>query len=283
MDKGWPRLEAERTAKQVAGLYEAEGAARNPWTVFLVGGVYRVAREAGQVSVFDHATKARAEDVRRLLNDVEHSIIYKGYEIRAAPHLLDAPRRWSVDVDIIRDAGRTVREQHYSAASRPAGARWRPRLPRQPVRQLGARADIYAARTWCGTIDGAEGDPVPHATLELAACSGTTHARAVDGRRSRQPRPDPAQRARQGRFHATDRTSARLAGPCGRSRQAARMRWHRRSVEHAVANRRGGEGQGQSRAAGVLEPPLTEKAMRRALLVLAAAAGAAIGCRFREA
>ena len=117
MDKGWPRLEAERTAKQVAGLYEAEGAARNPWTVFLVGGVYRVAREAGQVSVFDHATKARAEDVRRLLNDVEHSIIYKGYEIRAAPHLLDAPRRWSVDVDIIRDAGRTVREQHYSAAN----------------------------------------------------------------------------------------------------------------------------------------------------------------------
>jgi hypothetical protein len=117
MDKGWLRLEAEQTAEQVAGLYDADGAVKKPWTVSLVGNVYRVAREAGQVSIFDNASKARAEDVRRVLNDVEHSILYKGYEIRAAPHLLDAPRRWSIDVDIIRDDGRTVREQHYNAAN----------------------------------------------------------------------------------------------------------------------------------------------------------------------
>ena len=117
MDRGWRRPEAEQTSEQIAGLYEADGAVRKPWTVFLVGGVYRVAREAGQLSVFDSATKARAEDVSKLLNDVEHSILYKGYEIRAASHLLDAPRRWSVDVGIIRDDGRTVREQHYNAAN----------------------------------------------------------------------------------------------------------------------------------------------------------------------
>jgi len=117
MDRGWRRPEAEQTSEQIAGLYEADGAVRKPWTVFLLGGVYRVAREAGQVSVFENATKTRAEDVSKLLNEVEHSIMYKGYEIRAAPHLRDAPRRWSVDVDIIRDDGRTVRKQHYNAAN----------------------------------------------------------------------------------------------------------------------------------------------------------------------
>ena len=62
---GWPQFDAERAAEQVSGLWQP---GRLPWTVGDVGGWYRVARDAAQVSVWDDANRGRAEGLRDLLN-----------------------------------------------------------------------------------------------------------------------------------------------------------------------------------------------------------------------
>ena len=59
---------------------------------------------------------------------------------------------------------------------------------------------------------------------------------------------NPPQPGREGRFHATERPSTRLARPRGGSHRAARLRWCRRAEQHAVAIDRGREGEGQDRA-----------------------------------
>ncbi len=45
------------------------------------------------------------------------SIEYMGLEIIAKPHLLDAPRRWSLDIDISRQHADGVHEKHFDAAN----------------------------------------------------------------------------------------------------------------------------------------------------------------------
>jgi hypothetical protein len=51
------------------------------------------------------------------VESIVRSIEYKGYEIIAKPHLLDAPRRWSLDIDIVRQEADGVLEKHFDAAN----------------------------------------------------------------------------------------------------------------------------------------------------------------------
>lgn len=46
---------------------------------------------------------------------MERSLQYNGYETVAKPLLLDAPRRWSVDIDIVRQEAGKVHVKHFSA------------------------------------------------------------------------------------------------------------------------------------------------------------------------
>ena len=60
--------------------------------------------------------------------------------------------------------------------------------------------------------------------------------------------PHPPEPGGEGRFHAAERTCARLARPRGGSHRTARLRWCRRAQQHAMANDRGREGKGQGGA-----------------------------------
>jgi hypothetical protein len=59
---------------------------------------------------------------------------------------------------------------------------------------------------------------------------------------------NPPEPGCEGRLHATERPSARLARPRGGSHRAARLRWCGRAQQHAVANDRRREGKGQGGA-----------------------------------
>jgi hypothetical protein len=45
------------------------------------------------------------------------SIEYKGFTIVATPHRLDAPVRWSLDIDISREEQGAVYARHFEAAN----------------------------------------------------------------------------------------------------------------------------------------------------------------------
>src|SRR5205814_336891 len=85
-------------------------------------------------------------------------------------------------------------------------------------------------------------EPSDQTSVLLAAHA--VHAPQLDWQFGSHP-PEPGG---EGRFHATERPSARLARPCGGSRRAARLRWCRRTEQHAVAIDRGREGEGQGGA-----------------------------------
>jgi len=70
--------------------------------------------------------------------------------------------------------------------------------------------------------------------------------------------PHPPEPSREGRLHAADGASSRLAGTCSGSHGAACVRWCRLAQQHAVADGGRGEGEGQGGAEGVrhVTPPL---------------------------
>lgn len=94
------------------------------------------------------------------------------------------------------------------------------------------------------------------ATPRLHAATPAFAARLRAGR-SGQPRAPEAQRRREGRLHAPDGTPAWLAGARRRPRRPARLRRRRRSVEHAVADDGGGEGEGPDGTRRLQPVPLT--------------------------
>ena len=70
-------------------------------------------------------------------------------------------------------------------------------------------------------------------------------------RRDRSLQPHPPEPRGEGRLHAADGASSRLAGPCRGSHGAARLRRCRLAQQHAVADGGRGEGEGQGGAEGV--------------------------------
>jgi hypothetical protein len=70
VERGWSRLDAEAAAESVANLYQPNGGVREPWTVEFAEDHYRVARDEDEVSVYDHQSKPRAQDVRDVLNEL---------------------------------------------------------------------------------------------------------------------------------------------------------------------------------------------------------------------
>jgi len=77
-------------------------------------------------------------------------------------------------------------------------------------------------------------------------------------RLGRSLQPHPPEPSREGRLHAADGASSRLAGTCRGSRGATRLRRCRLAQQHAVAEGGRGEGEGQGGAEGVrlVTPPL---------------------------
>lgn len=71
--RGWTHLDAERAAAGVAGLSESGTGEWKSWLSKVAGetDLYRVARNANDISVFDSPLEGRALDVAGALNELE--------------------------------------------------------------------------------------------------------------------------------------------------------------------------------------------------------------------
>ncbi len=117
----------------------------------------------------------------------------------------------------------------------PSGVLWQPALPHYPT-----RPESTLKPTICSS-------PGPSDQTSVLFAPPALRTPQLD----RQFHSNPPEPGSEGRLHATERPSARLARSCGGSHCATRLWWCRCAQQHAVADGRGSEGQGQSGAARV--------------------------------
>src|SRR6184192_3402368 len=118
----------------------------------------------------------------------------------------------------------------------PSGVLRQPALPRDSP----TRPESTPETTLCSSAE-------PRDSTSILLGAPALLASRVD----RSLQPHPPEPSGEGRLHASDGASSRLAGTCRGSHGAACVRWCRLARQHAVADGGRGEGEGQGRAEGV--------------------------------